>query len=313
MERTENPIIIKRARRRREAPHGGSWKIAFADFALAMMAFFLVLWLIESTTELEKRVIAGYFSDPRSLANLGDGGTPHILDLNGQPLSIINEGFNLSMLQDDQDRPDPSGMESDELMDLARARQIEIFENIKQQVEQLITANQEFEWFTDSVTIEVTEDGLSIQIVDRQNRPIFDLGSSQMRAYALEILWAIADILKQVPNLISIYGHTDSLPYGANDGQYTNWELSADRASAARRALAEGGLPYSRFAQIIGMGSSMPLDTKDTTNHVNRRIVIMVLNRPAEERMRDTVRQTELSGGGLPAGAQPVTAAPELF
>lgn len=313
MERTENPIIIKRARRRSEAPHGGSWKIAFADFALAMMAFFLVLWLIESTTELEKRVIAGYFSDPRSLANVGDGGTPHLLDLDGQPLSIINEGFNLSMLQDDQDRPDPSEMESDELMDLARTRQIEIFESIKQQVEQLITANQEFEWFTDSVTIEVTEDGLSIQIVDRQNRPIFDLGSSQMRAYALEILWAIADILNQVPNLISIYGHTDSLPYGANDGQYTNWELSADRANAARRALAEGGLPYSQFAQIIGMGSSMPLDTEDTTSHVNRRIVIMVLNRHAEERMRDTVRQTELSGGGLPAGAQPVTAVPELF
>lgn len=313
MERTENPIIIKRARRRSVSTHGGSWKIAFADFALAMMAFFLVLWLIESTTELEKRVIAGYFSDPRSLANLGDGGTPHILDLDGQPLSIINEGFNLSMLQDDQDRPDPSAMENDELMDLARARQIEIFENIKEQAEQLITANQEFEWFTDSVTIEVTEDGLSIQIVDRQNRPIFDLGSSQMRAYALEILWAIADILNQVPNLISIYGHTDSLPYGANNGQYTNWELSADRANAARRALVEGGLPYPQFAQIIGMGSSMPLDAADTTSHVNRRIVIMVLNRPAEERMRDTVRQTELSGGGPPANAQSVTAPPELF
>lgn len=313
MERTETPIIIKRARRRTAAPHGGSWKIAFADFALAMMAFFLVLWLIESTTELEKRVIAGYFSDPRSLSNLGDGGTPHILDLQGQPLSIINEGFNLSMLQDDQDRPDPSAMENDELMDLARSRQIEIFESIKEQVEQLITANQEFEWFTDSVTIEVTEDGLSIQIVDRQNRPIFDLGSSQMRGYALEILWAIADILNQVPNLISIYGHTDSLPYGDNDGRYTNWELSADRANAARRALVEGGLPYSQFVQIIGMGSSMPLDTEDTTSHVNRRIVIMVLNRLAEERMRDTVRQTELSGGGPPAGAQPVTTAPELF
>ena len=310
MERTENPIIIKRARRRSVAPHGGSWKIAFADFALAMMAFFLVLWLIESTTELEKRVIAGYFSDPRSLSNLGDGGTPHILDLNGQPLSIINEGFNLSMLQDDQDRPDPSELQSDELMELARARQIEIFENIKDQVEQLITANQEFECFTDSVTIEVTEDGLSIQIADRQNRPIFDLGSSQMRAYALEILWAIAEILEQVPNLISIYGHTDSLPYGSNDGQYTNWELSADRANAARRALVEGGLPYSQFAQIIGMGSSMPLDTEDTTSHVNRRIVIMVLNQPAEQRMRDTVRQTELSGGSPP---QPVTAPPELF
>lgn len=318
MERTENPIIIKRVRRRPSAQHGGSWKIAFADFALAMMAFFLVLWLIESTTDLEKRVIAGYFSDPRSLANLGDGGTPYVLDLGGQPISIINEGFNLSMLQDDQDRYDPAEFGDEELMELARARQVEVFENIKAQVEALINGNQEFEWFADSVTIEVTEDGLSIRIVDQQNRPIFDLGSSQMRAYALEILWAIADVLVQVPNMINIYGHTDSLPYGSNNGQYTNWELSADRANAARRALVEGGLPYQQFAQIIGMGSSMPLDTENTASPANRRIVIMVLNRPAEQRMRDTVRQMEhleQPAAGSPAtdDIQSLATPPELF
>lgn len=318
MERTENPIIIKRARRRPSAQHGGSWKIAFADFALAMMAFFLVLWLIESTTDLEKRVIAGYFSDPRSLANLGDGGTPYVLDLGGQPVSIINEGFNLSMLQDDQDRYDPAEFGDEELMELARARQVEVFENIKAQVEALISGNQEFEWFADSVTIEVTEDGLSIQIVDQQNRPIFDLGSSQMRAYALEILWAIADVLVQVPNMINIYGHTDSLPYGSNNGQYTNWELSADRANAARRALVEGGLSYQQFAQIIGMGSSMPLDTENTASPANRRIVIMVLNRPAQQRMRDTVRQMEhleqpAAGSTAADDLQSLTTPPELF
>lgn len=312
MDRTENPIIIKRARKRQQGQHGGSWKIAFADFALAMMAFFLVLWLIESTTELEKRAIAGYFSDPTSLSTHGDGGTPYLLDLGGQP-SVIDEGFNVAMMQEEQNEQDLANVDDDTLMELARARQTEVFEDLKEQVEELIAANQEFEWFTDSVTIEVTEDGLSIQIVDRLNRPIFDLGSSRMRPYALEILWAIADILCQVPNLVSIYGHTDSLPYADNDGSYTNWELSADRANAARRALAEGGLPYEQFAQIIGMGSSMPLDEDDPTHHINRRIVIMVLNRHAEERMRDTVRQSELSGGGLPDSAQPVTAPPEIF
>src|SRR5690606_30865498 len=153
--------------------------------------------------------------------------------------------------------------------------------------------------------------GLAIQIIDRENRPIFDLGSAQMRPYALEVMWAMADVLDNVPNKISIYGHTDATPYSDNGGIYTNWELSADRANSARRALVEGGLPDEQLAQIIGMGSSVLFDENNPSSHTNRRIVIMVLNELAERRLQENTIQAERSGVQPPApDGMPM---PEIF
>lgn len=315
MEKSEQTIIIKRVKKGAAGHHGGSWKIAFADFALALMAFFLVLWLIESTTDLEKMVIAGYFSDPRSLAAEGDGGTPYVLDLGGRPLNVANQGLNLALVQEDLEQfvEASEDLETRELIELARLRQIEMLDSLRGQIEELVAGNQEFEWFNDSVTMELTPDGLSIQIVDRENRPIFNLGSSQMMPYAREVMWSMARILNSVPNKISIYGHTDSIPFGNNNGEYTNWELSSDRANSARRILVEGGLPYERFTQIVGMGSSVPLLEDAPQDPANRRIVIMVLNDLAEQRLIEETRNSELQGTTPPASALPSGPAPEIF
>jgi chemotaxis protein MotB len=315
LEKTEQTIIVKRVKKVAGGHHGGSWKIAFADFALALMAFFLVLWLIESTTDLEKMVIAGYFSDPQSLANTGDGGTPYVLDLGGRPLNVANQGLNLALVQEDQEQfvEAAEDLENRELIELARLRQIEMLDSVRGQIEELVAGNQEFEWFSDSVQMELTPDGLSIQIVDRDNRPIFGSGSTQMMPYARQVLWSMARILLEVPNKISVYGHTDSVPFGDNNGSYTNWELSSDRANSARRALVEGGLPYEQFAQIIGMGSSIPLLEDAPQDQANRRIVIMVLNELAERRLVENTRESEVSGSTPPPEAFPSGPPPEIF
>ena len=304
MEKTEQNIVIKRVKKVAGGAHGGAWKIAFADFALALMAFFLVLWLIESTTNLEKMAIAGYFSDPTNLGAVGDGGTPYVLDLQGRPLNITNQGLNLSLVRQDEDPlvDSEQEMENPEFVELARLRQTEALESLRGQVESEINLNQQFEWFRESVSFEVTEDGLMVQIIDRAGRPLFNSGQSALRPYALEILWAMGRIFGNVPNKISVFGHTDGAPFGDEDG-YSNWELSADRANAARRALVDGGLDPSQIAQIIGMADSVPLDEEDPTSAMNRRIVIMVLNSVAEARVQDQ------SDAGLSAP----TPSPELL
>ncbi len=268
------------------------------------MSFFLVLWLIESTTNLEKMAIAGYFSDPTNLGAVGDGGTPYVLDLEGRPLNVTNQGMNLSLVRQDENPlvESPPEIENPEFVELARLRQIETLENLRGQVEAEINLNQQFEWFKDSVSFEVSEDGLMVQIIDRENRPLFDSGDARLRPYAMEILWSIGEIFGTVPNKISVFGHTDSAPFGTSD-TYSNWELSSDRANSARRALVDGGVRPEQLAQIIGMADSVPMDASNPLNPANRRIVIMVLNAVAESRL------DEQSEAGLSAGTPP----PELI
>ncbi|MCB1649449.1 MAG: flagellar motor protein MotB [Pseudomonadales bacterium] len=286
MEKSEQNVIIKRVKKVDGGAHGGAWKIAFADFALALMAFFLVLWLIESTTNLEKMAIAGYFSDPTNLGAVGDGGTPYVLDLQGRPLNVTNQGLNLSLVRQDEDTlvDTEQEMENPEFVELARLRQQEAMARVQGEIEAEINLNQQFEWFRDSVTFEITEEGLMVQIIDREGRPLFDSGQSRLRPYAMEILWAMGRIFGNVPNKVSVFGHTDSARFSSED-TYSNWELSADRANAARRALVDGGLHPDQIAQIIGMADSVPLDPENPDNAMNRRIVIMVLNAVAQSRV----------------------------
>lgn len=306
MEKTEQTIVVKRVKKVAGGAHGGSWKIAFADFALALMSFFLVLWLIESTTNLEKMAIAGYFSDPTNLGAVGDGGTPYVLDLEGRPLNVTNQGMNLSLVRQDENPlvESPPEIENPEFVELARLRQIETLENLRGQVEAEINLNQQFEWFKDSVTFEISEDGLMVQIIDRENRPLFNSGDARLRPYALEILWSIGEIFGTVPNKISVFGHTDSAPFGISD-VYSNWELSSDRANSARRALVDGGVRPEQLAQIIGMADSVPMDASNPLSPTNRRIVIMVLNEVAESRL------DAQSEGGLSAGTPPSELIPD--
>lgn len=315
MANAEQTIVIKRGKKRKAGAHGGSWKIAFADFALAMMAFFLVLWLIESTTELEKSAIAGYFSDPRSLAEEGDGGTPYVLDLGGRPLELPDQGLNLALVREDQEQvvESPLERENPEYMEVVRLRQKEVLQGIAEDLEEAMGGEQEFEWFNESVLMEQTDEGLSIQIIDRENRPLFDVGSDRLQPFARELLWLMAAVLQDVPNKITVYGHTDALPFSAGvGGEYSNWELSTDRAHAARRALLEGGMENMQFAQIVGMGDSVPFDPDDPTSAANRRIVILVMNELAERRLQNSVRRSEEDG--VPGESLPdVMPPPEIF
>ena len=304
MEKSEQNVVIKRVKKVEGGHHGGAWKIAFADFALALMAFFLVLWLIESTTTLEKMAIAGYFSDPTSLGAVGDGGTPYVLDLQGRPLNITNQGLDVSLVrQDEEPRIDSEQeLENPEFAELARLRQMAALESVQGAIEAEINLNQSFEWFRESVTFEVVDEGLMVQIIDREGRPLFDNAQTRLRPYAMEILWAMGRIFGAVPNRISVFGHTDSTPFGDED-TYSNWELSADRANAARRALVEGGLQPQQISQIIGMGDSEPLNPENPLDAANRRIVIMVLNSVLENQVE---AQSE-------AGRQAGTPAEELL
>ena len=313
MEKAEQNIVIKRVKKVAGGAHGGAWKIAFADFALALMAFFLVLWLIESTTNLEKMAIAGYFSDPTNLGAVGDGGTPYVLDLQGRPLNVNNQGLNLSLVRQDADPTVDSDqeMENPEFVELARLRQMETLERLRGAVESEINLNQQFEWFRDSVSFEVTEEGLMVQIIDREGRPLFDSGQSRLRPYAMEILWTMGRIFGNVPNKVSVFGHTDGTRFSSEDA-YSNWELSSDRANAARRALVDGGLFPDQVAQIIGMADSVPLDTEDPLSAMNRRIVIMVLNSVAQSRV-DALSNSGLSAPTPGPEILPPTPTVEIF
>ena len=313
MENADQNVIIKKVKKVSGGAHGGAWKIAFADFALALMAFFLVLWLIESTTNLEKMAIAGYFSDPTNLGAVGDGGTPYVLDLQGRPLNITNQGMNLSLVRQDEAPlvESPQEIENPEYVELARLRRMEELEDIQESIAQEINLNQQFEWFKDSVSFEVSEDGLMVQIIDREGRPLFNSGQARLQPYAREILWTIGRIFGNVPNRVSIYGHTDAAPFTARE-DYSNWELSSDRANAARRALVNGGLREEQFAQIIGMGDSAPLDEENPESANNRRIVIMVLNEVAEERLADQL-QDSANAGGLNPNLLPERPEVEIF
>jgi chemotaxis protein MotB len=150
------------------------------------------------------------------------------------------------------------------------------------ELRQAVSKSQALEPFKDQLLLDITPEGVRIQIVDAQNRPMFDVGSARLRDYTVAILRELAPYLDSVPNRISLTGHTDIRPYPSTNG-YTNWELSADRANAARRALTGGGLPDAKIARVVGLSSSVLFDKQDPQNPINRRISIVVMTKQAEE------------------------------
>ncbi len=265
----EQPPVIVRRIRKVHRHHGGAWKVAFADFAVAMMAFFLVLWLSESTTKEQQQAISGYFEDP---VGFTEGGSPSVINL---------EGAVTVQIVDDQDtetgEPPDVQISERQVEDLAEQIEERKLEALKEDLEKQIEMNAKLSAFKDQLIIDITDEGLRIQIVDKDQRPMFDSGRSELKPYSEIILHELTGTIARVPNKISISGHTDARPYlGRND--YSNWELSADRANAARRALLESGLAEFRIAQVVGHASSVLFDEDDPHNPINRRISILVLN-----------------------------------
>lgn len=293
------PIIVKRISRKAAGHHGGSWKIAFADFAVAMMAFFLVMWLLSTATPEQLKMISGYFNDP---IGFSEGGSPFAIDLGGTPTVAPERTLN--------DRPDDasaSPFDQDEINALAESAERRELDLLLQELQNKIDTDPVLQRFKDQILLEITQDGLRIQIVDAENRPMFASGSPALQSYFEEILLGLSDVIVRVPKKISIGGHTDAQPFAGRRG-YGNWELSSERANAARRTLQVAGYPESQIARVVGYADSALFDRNNPLNPINRRIDIVVLNKKAEEQLLDgTTGTPDVAAGERVAQASAAT------
>jgi chemotaxis protein MotB len=277
------PIVVKRIKKGGGGHHGGAWKIAYADFVTAMMAFFLLMWLLGSTTEGDKKGIADYFGSPLKIAMGGGSGS-------GDSSSVVKGGGNdLSRSEGQVNKGDVEAKRRTLQLKALKAEQRQAeaarLESLKKRVEDVLASNPKLAAMKSQIRLEMTRDGLRIQIVDEQNRPMFDSGSAVVKPYMRELLREIGSVLAEVPNRLTLEGHTDAQPFGAGERGYSNWELSSDRANASRRELGSGGLPEDRVLLVQGMASSVLFEPKEPTSPANRRISIIVMNREAEDRL----------------------------
>ena len=284
------PIVIKRIVSG-HAAHGGSWKVAFADFATAMMAFFMLLWLMGSTTKEQKGAISEYFKNPS--AEMGTSPMPatsRAIGPGGHSTAMISAGGGLELYRKppenkpippspttDPATPPPTRIVKVQVADEDKERLEGLLGKLKQAIEQRDSLRE----FKEQLLLDVTPEGLRIQIVDKERRSMFALGSATLESYAERILKEISAIISTVPNRISVTGHTDNKPYVRVN--YGNWELSADRANAARRALIAGGMKQTKIGRVVGLSSTALLDKNKPENAINRRISIVVMNRRTEE------------------------------
>ena len=282
-EKKLQPIIIKRIKKGGHALHGGAWKIAYADFVTAMMAFFLLMWLLGSTAKGELQGIASYFASPVKVAMQGGDGS-------GNSSSVIpGGGNNLAKVYGQERRADSESKNNPRSIDTIRAERARIdaqrIKALQSKIDAMITENPRLNEYRSQIRIDVTPDGLQIQIVDHQNRPMFDSGSALVKPYMRDILREIGAALGGVENRISLAGHTDAAPYGNGERGYSNWELSADRANASRRELVSAGMPDAKLGRVVGLAASDLLEPDNPRAAVNRRITITVLTHEAEERL----------------------------
>jgi chemotaxis protein MotB len=293
MPESVQPIIVKRIKKGGHGHHGGAWKVAFADFVTAMMAFFLLMWLLNSTTIEQRRGISHYFQDPSAIQAAG-GASTAVIDLGGGMDVPASSPPPVSKSQEES----PEEVQEEELRRRERVR----LEAMMDQLGEVLRDGQALAGYRDQLLIDMTSEGLRIQVVDKENRPMFALGSAQIQDHARVILREVVRVINAVPNKISVSGHTDRKPYANRDG-YTNWELSADRANAARRELVAAGLAEEKLGRVVGLASSVLYDRQDPFNPMNRRISIIVMNRAAEQEL-------DSGEGGRQAPAAVSTAAP---
>lgn len=282
----QRPIVVKKIKKSAGGHHGGAWKIAYADFVTAMMAFFLLMWLLGSTAKGDLQGIAEYFKTPLKVAMAGGSGS-------GDSSSVLKGGGRDLTRKDGQvaksdepslkriNTPTTSNLQSAQA-ELLRA-EMERLKALKGRIEAAIESRPSLMQFKKQLLLDLTTEGLRIQIVDEQNRPMFALARAELQPYTVEILHEIGRALNDVPNRISLSGHTDATPYGSGERGYSNWELSADRANASRRALIAGGMDETKVLRVVGLSSAVLFDKDDPVNPVNRRISIIVMNKKAEE------------------------------
>jgi chemotaxis protein MotB len=264
----KQPIVVKKIKKGGGAHHGGAWKVAYADFVTAMMAFFLLMWLLGSTGAEDRQSISDFFQNPSAVQGPG-GASTSMIKLGGALEVPRGEGEPMR-------KPTPEELAQD-MQEAAKLD--ELMQKLKKQIENTPALAE----FKDQLLLDITSEGLRIQIVDKKGRPMFALGSAVLKPYAAEILHELARTISEVPNHISISGHTDATVFSGERPNYSNWELSADRANAARRALRGGGMRAEKFGRVVGLASSVPFNKEEPYAPVNRRISIVVLNRATEK------------------------------
>jgi chemotaxis protein MotB len=297
------PIIIKKVKKGGHAAHGGAWKIAYADFVTAMMAFFLLMWLLGSTTEGDKKGIAEFFQSPLRVSMLGGSGS-------GDSSSVVRGGGKDLTRETGQVKEGESAAKRASytlraLKEEQRKAEKSRLEQLKAKVEDVLAQTPKLAALGGQIRLDMTKEGLRIQIIDEGNRPMFDSGSAVVKPYMRELLRELGSVLTEVPNRLTVEGHTDAQPFSAGDKGYSNWELSADRANASRRELVAGGLSEARMLRVQGLAASKLLDAKDPNGALNRRISIIVMNRDAEDAvLKNTPDEPEADAPADPAAAQ---------
>ena len=315
-------IIVRKARRGEGGHHGGAWKVAYADFVTAMMAFFLVMWIVTAVNKAQRAAIFNYFKNPSMQTGHSTRAAPGPQGPGGASTSPINLGGGLNGMNTSPHpiaaihAPQHGSGSIDSLSTIpkpisareARKRVAQAdhkrLESLMAQLRQAVEKSQALKPFKNQLLLDITPRGVRIQIVDAKNRPMFDLGSAKLRGYTRRILETLAPYLNSVPNQIAIIGHTDAHPYPGHN-HYTNWELSADRANAARRALVQGGLKQGKVARVVGLASTVLFDKTNPFDPINRRISIIVMTR----REAEAALRADTGSANPPAAGDPPPAA----
>ena len=283
MSTEKHRVVVRRVAAHAGGGHGGGWKIAYADFMTAMMAFFLVMWLLSNASPKQREGIAEHFRMPLKVALSGG-------EKSSTSISVVPGGG-----MDPSTRIDGEVQRADAEDDADADR----LASMKERLDKLIENSPVFRQFRSQILIDITTEGLRLQIVDNENRPMFDLASAQVVPHMRAILRELGPTLNELPNKITLSGHTDAFVYSNGDRSYGNWELSADRANASRRELVMGGMAENKVLRVVGLADSMHLDRSHPRNPINRRISIILLN----HRTQQQIEKENSGGGGGGAGA----------
>ncbi len=284
------PVIVIKRIIKKHGHHGGAWKVAFADFATAMMAFFMLMWLMGSTTKEQKGAISEFFNNPSAVPGTSPVPAPSpVQGPGGASTSMIQAGGGLEMYKEPPKNAEatPPPAPPKEVVKIVKETvaadngDADRLKNLKDELQKAIEQRESLHDFKDQILLDLTPEGLRIQIVDKERRSMFASGSATLEDYSTSLIKQIAAIISTVPNRISVTGHTDDKPYVKPN--YGNWELSADRANAARRAMIAGGIAQAKIGRVVGLSSTTPLNPQDKMDPINRRISIVVLNRQTEE------------------------------
>jgi len=268
----KRPIVIRR-KKVVHAHHGGAWKIALADFMTALMALFLVMWILSVSSDETRQGVADYFSTPLITAMTGDrGGSTRVIP-GGGPDPAHSDGERARVDLSLQTRPS--------------LQERRFFSDLQERIERAIELDPELRQLRNQMRFDLTREGLRIQLLDTEQRPMFQLGSDQVAPYMRNLLRTIAPLLNELPNDLSISGHTDSVPYAGGYRGYSNWELSSDRANASRRELVVGGLDPDQLLRVSGFADRVLLPDTAPSDPINRRIELLVLLPEIAETIRD--------------------------